>query len=211
LLQHAPTKDLLLTYHNQLGKAEDLHGYPQGLPWLDSLNLHALEPTFVNFQDNFGWDQNKAVDNGGWRFAPYTDALINCTNESFHYSGSEIDGQRFRFPGAYITEKTWKPLLAARPFLNIGQADTYKQLADLGLKFEFGFSIDYDQDFGDLTRIRGIFESVDQILSKTTAELFEQSLDSVRHNAQMINSGEFGKACEQINQQSLAQIKEFLL
>jgi hypothetical protein len=210
LLKHTRCSELLLTYHNKLGKQEDLHGYPKGLPWLDDLDIAGLVPTWINFKDDYSWDTNQPVDNGGWNIPPYMDALVNCTNESFHYSRSEIDGTEFVFPGPYLTEKTWKPLLAARPFLAVGQYRTYASLQELGMKFDYGFPIDFDTDSGDLTRIKGIFESVDVILSKSMDELFDQSRASVIHNARMIHNGEFAHNCQLVNQDSLEDIRAFL-
>jgi hypothetical protein len=193
-----------------LAKPEDLHGYPQGLAWLDQLNIEQLVPTWINFKDDYSWSANQPVDNGGWNIPPYMDALINCTNESFHYSLSELDSQQFVFPGPYLTEKTWKPLLAGRPFLAVGQYRTYQSLQELGMKFNFGFPLDYDNDFGDLTRIKEVFETIDVVLSKPLNDLFEQSQDSVQHNARLIRTGEFADCCKTVNTHSLIVIKEFL-
>ena len=210
LLQHAQQDELILTYHKKIGKPEDLHGYPQGLPWLDALNFTLLKPTWINFQDNFDWAQNTPVANGNWRTPPYQNALINFTNESFHYSASEIDGKQFVYPAPYLTEKTWKPLLAGRPFLAVGQYRTYLTLNELGLKSDFGFPTEYDQDPGDLTRIRDIFGAVDTILATPIKDLYEQSLDSVIHNVQMIKNGNFTQACCDKNEQARGSIQDFL-
>jgi hypothetical protein len=209
LLNHADHKEIMLTYHGRLGKQEDLHGYPKGFPWLDVLDLE-LTPTFINFNDGYSLEKNKAVDNGGWTNPAFQDALINFTNESFHYSLSQVDGKPFLYPGPYLTEKTWKPLLAGRPFLAVGQYNTYQTLRDLGLRTDFGFPIEFDQDSGDLTRIRDIFGTIDVILAAPVKDLYEQSLASVRHNAQMIKNGEFTQACYRQNEQARSRIIEFL-
>lgn len=210
LLEHAPHNELMLTYHNKLGKAEDLHGYPEGFPWLDSLNISELKPTWVNFNDNYSWNNNQPVDNGGWRNQAFENALVNCTNESFHYSQSMLNGNTFNFPGPYITEKTWKPLLAARPFVSVAQCHVYQELEKLGLQFNFGFSLDFDQDPGDLTRIKDIFISLDQIISTPLSVLYEQSLDSVLHNVKSLANGDFDHVCRSINEQSRCEIQDFL-
>ena len=210
LLQHAKHDEIILTYHKQIGKQEDLHDHPAGLPWLDSLDLSLLEPTKLNFKDNFDWSKNQAVSNGDWRLPPYLDAAVNLTNESFHYSSSILDGHKFLFPFPYLTEKTWKPLLAGRPFLCVGQFETYGSLSKLGLKHDFGFPVCFDSDPGDLTRIGEIFRSLDVILNKSALELYEQSLDSVQHNIKHIKNGDFALACKLQNEQSRDRILEFL-
>jgi hypothetical protein len=210
LLAHSDPDDLILTYHKMSGKKDDNHGYPKGIVWLDALDLAGLEATFINFKDDFGWNTNTPVANGGWRTPPFLSALVNCTNESFHYSRSERNGKPFIFPGPYLTEKTWKPLLAGRPFVSVGQWHVYRALSELGLKFDFGFPIDFDQDSGDLTRIRDIFTTLDSIIQTPTKVLYEQSLSSVTHNLQMLESGAFAMECTQLNQLAKKQIVEFL-
>ena len=210
LLEHANTEDIILTYHKKLGKPEDLHGYPQELPWLDALDFTLLEPTWINFQDDFDWAQNTPVANGDWRSAPYENALVNFTNESFHYSGSEVNGKCFVYPAPYLTEKTWKPLLAGRPFLAVGQYNTYKTLNHLGLKTNFGFPILFDQDPGDLTRIRDIFVTINKIITTPIKDLYDQSYASVRHNIQYIKNNDFTRACHRENEQAGGRIQDFL-
>lgn len=210
LLQHADPNELVLTYHNQLGKPEDLHGYPSGCPWLDALDFLLLKPTWINFQDNFDWAKNTPVANGNWQSVPYRSALVNCTNESFHYSSSQYNGQSFIYPAPYLTEKTWKPLLASRPFLSVGQYNINKTLRELGLSTKFGFPEDFDSDSGDLTRIRSIFQTIDVILKTSTKDLYEQSYDAVTHNAQIIKNGEFASICSKKNEQARGRIQDFL-
>lgn len=210
LLQHATPDELMLTYHKEISKLADLHGYPQNLSWLDALDFTLLEPTWINFQDNFDWEKNRPVANGDWRILPYQNALVNFTNESWHYSFSEVNGQSFLYPGPYLTEKTWKPLLASRPFLSVGQYQTYQTLNRLGLQTNFGFSTEFDQDPGDLTRIRDIFVSIDGILTTSIKDLYDQSYDSVVYNSRYIKNGDFNRACYQENEQARGSILEFL-
>lgn len=205
LLEHARPDELVLTHHHQVLKQEDLHGYPAGLPWLDCLNLD-LRPTLINFDDNFKANQTSPVKNGGWHNPAYLNALVNCTNESFHYSQSTD----FVHPGPYLTEKTWKPLLSGRPFISVAQYNVYNQLASLGLEFDFGFDRNFDQDSGDLTRIRDIFVTIDQVLDTNLLDLYEHSLPSVKHNAQWIQSGAFADQCRTKNLHAKPAIEEFI-
>ena len=205
LLAHAQPTDIVLTHHHQVMKPEDLHGYPAGISWLDQLDLD-LKHTLINFDDDFAQQITSPVINGGWHNPAYTNALVNCTNESFHYSQSTD----FVFPGPYITEKTWKPLLAGRPFVSVAQWHVYSALEELGLSFDFGFDRSFDSDPGDLTRIRDIFGAIDQVLNTTTQELYEHSLPAVRHNVNWIQSGAFADQCCTVNQVSQQIINEFI-
>ena len=205
LLTHAHPTDIVLTHHHRVMKPEDLHGYPAGIPWLDQLDLN-LKHTLINFDDQFDQQVTSPVINGGWHNPAYANALVNCTNESFHYSQSTD----FVFPGPYITEKTWKPLLAARPFISVAQWHVYSALEELGLQFDFGFDRSFDSDPGDLTRIRDIFGAVNQVLNTTTQQLYEHSLPSVQHNVNWIQSGAFADQCCAVNQLSRQTIDEFI-
>lgn len=209
LLQHADPKSTVLTWHNWLGKQEDNHNHPFGIEYLNNLNLN-MPATFLNFDDNFEQKNNTPVSNGDWNSLPYNDALVNLTNESFHYSKTIIDNEPFIFPGPYLTEKTWKPLLAGRPFLVVGQYLSYQELARFGLKFDFGFDISYDQDPGDLTRIGLLFKSLQQIIDTDIDTLYNASYDSVAHNLNILVNQEFQQCCRELNQLSVYKIKDFL-
>jgi hypothetical protein len=198
---------MILTYHNCLLKSDDHHDYPISLEYLNSLELNNLTKVFVNYKDTF---DNQAVLNSNWSLSPYTDAVINLTNESFHYSNTEINGRPFRNPGPYITEKTFKPLLAGQAFLSVGQADTYKFLSNLGFKVNFGFNIEFDQDAGDLSRIKLIFETIDKIKNTSVRQLQDQSIESVTHNLQHIKSKNLTDYVNVFNRKSIETIIEYI-
>jgi hypothetical protein len=206
LLKNFNKSDMIVTYHAELGKSEDLHGHPEGYPHLDQLNT-VIEKTLINFDDNFVGDL--PVSNGDWRTPAYTDALINLTNESFHYSATTVENYSCCWPGPYLTEKTFKPLLAGRPFLAVGQYQTYAWLKQLGLKVDFGFDISYDSDTGDLTRIEKIFNTIDFINQNSIKSLFESSLDAVKYNLQWISTGNLYDACQSINQPNKYDLSVF--
>jgi len=196
LLENFDKNDMILTYHNVLNKPEDLHSHPADIKCLEKLNFD-FGKTIINFDDKFFG--NLPVNNGNWKNAAYTDALINLTNESFHYSKTTVQNKQCVWPGPYLTEKTFKPLLSGRPFLAIGQYNTYNWLQQLGLKIDFGFDITYDNDSGDLTRIEKIFEVLDFINQNSIEYLFESSLDSVEYNLQYISTGQLYDTCQKIN------------
>jgi hypothetical protein len=200
LLKNFPHNDMILTYHGFLAKSEDLHGHPPGYPELDQLDFSLLKKTTLNFNDNFSG--NTAVANGNWQNECYTDALINLTNESFHYSNTVINDQNYCWPGPYLTEKTFKPLLAGRPFLVAGQYQTYKFLELVGFRTDFGLDTCYDNDSGDLTRICKLFRTLDYINDTPKNQLFDHSIDAVRHNVKWIQSNNFYDQCQEINQKT---------
>ena len=110
----------------------------------------------------------------------------------------------------FVTEKTFKPLLAGRPFLAVGQCNTYKTLKELGLSIDFGFDISYDTDSGDLSRIKGIFSAIDHIQNTNLDRLFQSGIDAVRHNLNYIKNNNLFVHCEDLNTESVKRIKDFI-
>jgi hypothetical protein len=206
LLENLDKDDMIVTYHAELGKNDDLHGHPEGYSYLDQLNTN-ISKTVINFDDNFAG--NSPVANGNWSIPAYTNALINLTNESFHYSKTTVNNYSCCWPGPYLTEKTFKPLLAGRPFLAIGQYQTYSWLKTLGFNVEFGFDTSYDDDPGDLTRIGKIFKVLDFINQNSIQSLFESSLDAVKYNSKWISTGGLYDTCQSINQSNKYEFSIF--
>lgn len=202
LLKNFPKEDMIITYRDQLGKIEDHHAHPD-IAYLNVLDLKNISRTFINFdEDNF---VNTPVNNSNWHLAPYLECAFNLTNESFHYSDTMFCGRPFRNPGPYITEKSFKPFLAGQAFISVGQAGSHQFFQDLGFRTDFGVSQYFDSDFSDLTRIKKIFDSIDQIQNTRIDLLHEQSLDAIKHNLNHIKSGTFvdhvcslNKSCQQI-------------
>ena len=188
LLPYAANNQILLSWHAKIAKSQDLHGHPVGYDYLDRLDFSDLDrPIFFNIQDDAQGEWPLA--HGDWRSAAYQDCLFNLTNESWHYSQTVRDGKDWQYPGPYITEKTFKPLVAGRPFVSVGQVGANHRLIDCGLRTDFGIDDSYDSDPGDLTRIGKIFKSIDQILDTDLDELFDRSIDACQHNIDWITSG----------------------
>lgn len=208
LLDNFPHDDMILTHHARLMKSQDMHDHPAGYVHLDQLNLSRLSmAVLVNFNDNYvptSW-----VQNGNWQTVPYLNALVNFTNESFHYSKTEIHGHETVWPGPYITEKTFKPLLAARPFICVGQFNSYNFLRELGFRVDFGFDLTFDQDWGDLTRIRGVFDCIDYIRNTSVKDLYDASIEAVKHNSNWIARNKLYDKCESLNEHSTSSLSFF--
>jgi hypothetical protein len=134
------------------------------------------------------------------------DCAINFTNESFHYSAMYEDGISYTWPGPFITEKTFKCLVAGTAFIPIGQFDTYGTMQRLGLNFDYGFDTTWDQEPGTLTRAQKIIELMDHLNELSVDELVALTKHSNEFNQQHISSGSFYKNCCDHNKQSLEQI-----
>jgi len=210
LLKNVDQKKLMLTWHGHIVSQQHVQRHPDWATWLDAYNFDLSPSTFINWADNFDLSKNTPLLNANWHLPPYSDALINLTNESFNYSLSVKHGQDYVYPGPYLTEKTWKPLLAGRPFVAVGQWQTLSTLKELGFDIDFGWNNDYDADFGDLTRIKKIFDTLEEINNCDIKQLYEQSLPAVRHNANHIASGDLKEHCCFLNQKNQKQIMDFL-
>jgi hypothetical protein len=208
LLEHFDHNDLILSWHNWVAKDSDLHGHPAGFKHIDSLNFELLnEKIQLNFSDTF---VNNAINNTEWKGGPGDLAVVTLTNESYHYSKTVINGTEVVLPSPYLTEKTWKPLLSAKPFVIIGGCYGLHELNTLGIRTDFGWVDEYDTDPGDLTRIGKIFNTLLDINTRTAEQLYEESLPAVTHNLQHIKTGGLLDACEQINAPSREIIRDFV-
>lgn len=150
--------------------------------------------------------ENSPVSNVNWQHSAYLDAAINLTNESVFNSQAMINDCAVNLPTPYLTEKTWKPLLAGRPFIPVGQVNTLKSLQALGLMFDYGLDLSFDQCRGDFDRIGRIYQILDNVNTRSADEIFQLSYQSCLHNLDHIVSGKFNKNCQLSNELSMEQI-----
>lgn len=209
MLKNINPKDMILSWHGSVGKDEDLHGHPAGFEYLDNLNF-SIEKTQLNFVDTFAVSKNNPAELVNWATDPSCNALVTLTNESFHYSSTVINDIPTQFPGPYLTEKTWKPLLGGKPFVSVGQCKTLHELARVGFRTDFGWDNEYDNDCGDLTRIGKIFNTITEISNIPIDDLYEQSLPAVQHNLEHIRSGRLLEQCNQLNATARETIIDFV-
>ena len=130
------------------------------------------------------------------------DAAVHFTNESYHYS--QMYDQIY--PGPFITEKTIRCLVGGRAFVPVGQYRTYRRLRELGLEFNYGFDLSWDEDPGNLTRLSSIVRLIQHIATLSVEEISADSEASNLHNFDAIWSGKFYRNCEQHNHKTIAEI-----
>jgi hypothetical protein len=193
--------------------------------WLEEKNVHNKERTGFDpidevsdifwrkyFGTEYKFDDWNPEDNfqrctANTSNIAYTEAAVNFTNESFHYSlMQEEDKEEYIWPGPFLTEKTLICLAAGTAFVPVGQFDTYGTLSKLGLRFDYGFDTSWDKDPGNLTRMVGIFNLIKSFKGYTANELYQLTADSSQYNLDMIKAGVFYKQCEQVNQSTRAEI-----
>jgi hypothetical protein len=196
--------------------------------WAEEKNLHNRTPTNNPVLDNLAeifytkylgqsWsvdDFDHSLNNQGHTSNPahpaYQQAAIHFTNETHHYSLMVEDGREIILPGPYLTEKTFKCLLGGTAFVPVGQFDTYATLTRLGLQFDYGLDLSFDQDPGNLTRLEKMVDLIKQLSAMSAQDIYQTTLDSTQHNRDCIVSGDFGRACNREIEQTLNRLHEIL-
>lgn len=132
------------------------------------------------------------------KFHPaYTQSLVNFTNETKDVSWHADIGI---LPGPYITEKTWKPLLAGNALLFSGQYNTKHTLELAGFNFDYPWPDNYSLLSGDLDRLSELLSLVDDILEMSFEKIQKNIKESVDYNQNLIKTGQIAYYIDQINQ-----------
>lgn len=131
----------------------------------------------------------------------YIDSIVNFTNETY----AQTQKYNKQYPGPYLSEKSWKPLLAGTALVPVGMPGVYQYLENFGFEFDYPWDQTFDQVVGDLDRIEKVLELIDKIMSKNITELAEDLQPSVQHNWDHIRSQEFLSRVEKLNQANLEQ------
>jgi hypothetical protein len=140
----------------------------------------------------------------------YQEAAIHFTNESFHYSLMHDGDKKHILPGPNFSEKTMKCWLGGTAFIPVGQFDVYQTLSKLGMKFDYGLDLSFDQDPGNLTRLEKTVKLVKDLNEYSALDLYKMTKHSSEHNQQLIVSGDFYQTLEKSNHSNLEQITEYL-
>lgn len=92
----------------------------------------------------------------------------------------------FDYPYAYISEKTVRPIVHARPFVIVGAANTLSWLHEMGFKtFHKWWDERYDRELDPDIRLREIFSTVKNICSWSSdrcRQVFEEMIPILEHN-----------------------------
>jgi hypothetical protein len=198
-------------------------------PWLEEKNVHGWQTTGNAkldqltdlFRDQYLGQEIKIDDfDTVWDYRPkilgnpwqplYQDCVVHFTNESFHYSAMIEDGEKYTWPGPFITEKTLKCLLGGTAFVPVGQFETYRTLENLGLQFDYDFDTAWDSDPGNISRAESIINLIDELNQYSVEQLVNKTQDSSRYNQNHILSGKFFDQCQQKNEESIVRIFDLI-
>ncbi len=137
------------------------------------------------------------------------DAIVNprCYTDSWF---SVVTETIFDYPHTFFTEKIWKPVLMAHPFVVAANPGYLRDLRAAGFR-TFNHLIDegYDQIDCPSARMHRIIATVSSISSNGAAEFWEASRDVCKYNQQRLV--EYNREQrEQLPQQLLSYINESL-
>ena len=197
--------------------------------WLEEKNVHYREPSgnlvLDNLADifykkylgkNYTVDEfnNETENYQGMNSNPwnpfYLNSAVHFTNASYHYSLMVNGTESMIRPGPHLDEKIFKCLVAGTPFIPVGQFRTYANLAKLGLEFNYGLDLTWDEDPGNLSRLEGIVKMIRSLADYTKEDLVAMTKESTNHNTDMIWSGEFQQRARAHNEVVRDQIlKDF--
>jgi hypothetical protein len=181
----------------------------------NTINNYLISDRFVNLKttspDGYEQKNNTAILNGNWQTTAYLDCAINLTNESIFNSNFSYDNKCLKYTTPYLTEKTWKPLLARQPFLPIGQYQTLAHLSDLGMHFNYGLDVNaFDSCIADFSRLEKVFDLLDIIKNISVEDLIEMTSTSAEYNLHIIVNGIFKKNCDSKNASQVEKINSWI-
>lgn len=209
LIQQCVRNHSMISWHDTRDYTVDHHVWTgTGRNTLDHLAQYMDNHAPVLVDDWFDQSYNYPMQNSDWNHPAYTNCAFNCTNESFHYSFSYQCGHEMIFPGPYLTEKTWKPLIAGTGVFVVGQYQTYRSLRDVGFEFTYPIDLGYDEIAGDLDRIEQCLKSLTQLISYSLDDLVSMAQNSVKHNQHHILSGALEVKCQIINNASINRLDQ---
>jgi hypothetical protein len=111
----------------------------------------------------------------------YTDSYCNIVLET-HF---DADGSG----GAFLTEKTFKPIKHAQPFVIVGAPGSLAALRALGYRtFDHAIDNSYDLEQDNTRRWIKVRQAIEQIKRQNLDAWFSQCRDDIEHNQQLFAS-----------------------
>lgn len=88
--------------------------------------------------------------------------------------------------GAFLTEKTFKPIKHGQPFVIVGGPGSLQVLRDLGYRtFDHAIDNSYDLELDNTRRWLKLLQAIEQIQSQDMHSWFLECADDVKHNQQL--------------------------
>ena len=160
--------------------------------------------------DNYTIDKNYYKSNILDFLNPqYQNCLINFSNETDNFGLYWIDDIRYNRPGPFLTEKTWKPLIAGNVLMSTGQPGTYNFLKnDYNIPINYSIDISFDNTLGDFERIKQIKNLIESLSKIKLSDLIDQNIDNCELIQNTILSPGYIDQFESFNQSQDIKILE---
>lgn len=110
----------------------------------------------------------------------YLDTYLSLVSESIFFQIREEGDELVEFPSGYLSEKIWKPIGHAHPFILMAPAKSLEYIRSLGYKtFHPFIDESYDNETEDFKRLEMIMIEIDKFSQKTKEEK-EEFLNNVK-------------------------------
>jgi len=144
---------------------------------IDTLGLKELTQTFLQ-QGPYFCDTLTAEQHNNHHLhvpAHYTQSYCHIVIET-HFDADQSGG-------AFLTEKTFKPIKHGQPFVVAGAPGTLQALRDLGYRvFDNVIDNSYDLETDNTRRWQKVLQAIEQIRSQDPDRWFSSCLDDIAHN-----------------------------
>ena len=116
----------------------------------------------------------------------YTDSYCHVVIET-HFDADQSGG-------AFLTEKTFKPIKHGQPFVLIGAPGSLQALRDLGYRtFDHVIDPSYDLETANTRRWQRVLSTIHDIQAQDPEVWFQQCADDIQHNQQHFLSTKYDR------------------
>ena len=116
----------------------------------------------------------------------YTDAYCNIVLET-HYDADQSGG-------AFLTEKTFKPIKHGQPFVIVGCPGSLEALRKLGYRtFDHAIDNSYDTIQNNTQRWQKTLHAIQQIQQQDMYMWFQKCYDDIKHNQQLFLASKYAR------------------
>jgi len=162
-------------------------------PWNDSDPTHRADnKAFSDFVDqdmpcvlNRTTERDNPVEIVDDDVKYFRDSYFSIVNETVFYP-HETFVLADLFKSTFMSEKTWKPIMAKHPFVIVGNWNTLGMLQTLGYKtFHPYIDETYDQRVDEYTRMEMVWEQIERLINMSDEEwllLLKKIGPIVEHN-----------------------------
>jgi hypothetical protein len=96
--------------------------------------------------------------------------------------------------GAFLTEKTFKPIRHAQPFIIFGTVDSLKTLRELGYQtFDQQLDNSYDTEINNTARFKKTVQTLEQLSQKDLHDFYVSCRDQIIHNQELFLSSKYSR------------------